>query len=237
METKADVVHTHSITQIDGIDEIMITKADVEHTHSHNDVTDWDVQMDSKANVEHTHAISDVNGLQEALDSKLEIADGNLTIDGTIDATAIGPNLLKAIDDSGIGPNMMNVIVGMLYPVGCIYTSMSPTSPDTLFGGSWTPIVDRFLWCTSGSLETGGSATITINNLPSHNHVVQSIIYPSNTLGNPDGATDSSSSSETYENRRYWRGVGSASYTTTSTGNNVAYYPPYMTCYAWYRTA
>ncbi len=50
-----------------------------------------------------------------------------------------------------------------IYPIGCIYMSVSPTNPRNLFGGTWEQIQDTFLLCcgttyTAGS--TGGSATM-----------------------------------------------------------------------------
>ena len=61
-------------------------------------------------------------------------------------------------------------IIDLVYPLGSIYTSMDPTSPSERFGGTWTQIVDRFLYCASSSGTTGGSSTITEANLPSHTH-------------------------------------------------------------------
>ena len=46
------------------------TKADVGHTHTISDVTDLQTTLDGKAATSHTHAISNVTGLQTALDNK-----------------------------------------------------------------------------------------------------------------------------------------------------------------------
>lgn len=64
-----------------------------------------------------------------------------------------------------------------LYPVGSVYISFSSTSPQTLFGGTWTRLKDRFLLASGDSYApntTGGSATktIAVSNMPSHNHTV-----------------------------------------------------------------
>lgn len=45
------------------------------------------------------------------------------------------------------------------YPVGAIYLSWSSTSPASLFGGTWTQITDRFLYCHNSSGTNGGSNT------------------------------------------------------------------------------
>ena len=62
-----------------------------------------------------------------------------------------------------------------LYPVGSVYISFNPTSPQTLFGGTWIRLKDRVLMAAGDTYAintTGGSASVTlnINQLPSHNH-------------------------------------------------------------------
>ena len=62
-----------------------------------------------------------------------------------------------------------------LYPVGSVYISFNPTSPQTLFGGTWTRLKDRVLMAAGDTYAintTGGSASVTlnVNQLPSHNH-------------------------------------------------------------------
>ncbi|EAX71868.1 hypothetical protein TVAG_555250, partial [Trichomonas vaginalis G3] len=64
-------------------------------------------------------------------------------------------------------------ILQTLYPIGSIYTSMNSTNPETVLGfGTWTQIVDRFLYCANSSKETGGSKTISGENLPAHSHYI-----------------------------------------------------------------
>lgn len=43
--------------------------------------------------------------------------------------------------------------------------------PGILFGGTWTSVTGRFLYCNAGT-GTGGSNThtLTVSELPSHNH-------------------------------------------------------------------
>lgn len=61
------------------------------------------------------------------------------------------------------------------YPVGSVYTSSKPTSPAELFGGTWEPIQDTFLWCAGpkhAAGTTGGEEThtLTVDEVPSHAH-------------------------------------------------------------------
>lgn len=77
--------------------------------------------------------------------------------------------------DHLLAPAVLQVLQAV-YPVGSIYCSYGSTSPATLFGfGSWTKIEGRFLLganSTYGLGSTGGSATVTltVNQIPSHNH-------------------------------------------------------------------
>lgn len=78
------------------------------------------------------------------------------------------------------------------FPVGSIYISVSSTNPTTWFGGTWEQIKGRFLLgvgspsdnsdnyfgtignksYSAGVGSTGGQSnhTLTINEMPSHNH-------------------------------------------------------------------
>lgn len=62
------------------------------------------------------------------------------------------------------------------WPVGSIYTSTKPTDPHKLFGGTWEPIQDTFLWCAGpkhAAGTTGGAEThtLTIDEMPAHSHM------------------------------------------------------------------
>ena len=62
------------------------------------------------------------------------------------------------------------------YPIGAYYISSSPTSPATLFGGTWVQVKDRMILAVGDTYNsaglTGGSATtkLVVNNIPSHGH-------------------------------------------------------------------
>lgn len=67
--------------------------------------------------------------------------------------------------------NFVNLL-DIVYPVDSVYISFNETSPSDIVGGTWTPIIDEFLYSSSkyGVGNTGGSTT--------HNHI----------LGNHGGA-------------------------------------------------
>ena len=67
--------------------------------------------------------------------------------------------------------------VAGIFPIGSIYMSVNETDPKDLFGGTWERIKDTFLLAcgdTYANGATGGEAThkLTIEEMPSHNHVV-----------------------------------------------------------------
>ena len=64
-----------------------------------------------------------------------------------------------------------------LYPIGSVYISFNSADPSTLFGGTWQRLKDTFLLASGDAYaagSTGGSATktISVSNMPAHNHSV-----------------------------------------------------------------
>ena len=141
-------------------------------------------------------------------------------------------------------------ILQTLYPVGSIYTSMTSTSPNTVFGfGTWTQITDRFLYCANSSKQTGGSST------HSHEYGLKAPMWhgalcdndnmSSCKLWNGEEWTTTSNGLDTNTVTHKVRSAysGDASSQTTNRGyiigntGTTSSMPPYITVYAWYRTA
>ena len=136
-----------------------------------------------------------------------------------------------------------NHLVDYIYPVGSIYMSVNSTSPQTLFGGTWVEIQGRFLigrnnTYTAGS--TGGEAahTLTVAEMPSHNH---SMIKASDgtawaAMGWPESASAAEHGPSNWgtSSAPKVQGVG-AGYTGGSGAHNNM--PPYLAVYMWKRTA
>ena len=65
-------------------------------------------------------------------------------------------------------------LIDVFYPVGTIYeTKDANFNPNTVWGGTWVRIQDKFLVAAGSTYSgTGGSASVTLttDNLPSHNH-------------------------------------------------------------------
>ena len=131
--------------------------------HSSESTTDYDCRLQ-------------YNGTELNSTKGLSVT-GNLTASGTLEGATVGTNLKNAIKST---------ILEIAFPVGTIYTSIVNTSPATLFGGTWTQITNRFLYCipststggsTGGSDKhshsisfTSGSTTLTTTQIPSHSH-------------------------------------------------------------------
>ncbi|EAX79418.1 hypothetical protein TVAG_259650 [Trichomonas vaginalis G3] len=212
-----------------GVTELRNTKADSTWIKGYVDATKERIFAWTEGTYPqkyHRHSISDVNELEE--------------------------KLYKKADKTEL-QTLKTEILQTLYPIGSIYTSMNSTRPEVVLGfGTWTQIVDRFLYCANSSKETGGSKTISGANLPAHSH------YVSLTTSREGG-----------HRHKYWDWTGMtkgkgydvkdnvqfaincyldntevggdhthfvSGYTQT-TGQSKEYMPPYMTVYAWYRNA
>ena len=165
-------------------------------------------------------------------------------------------------------------LLDKVYPVGSIYMSTSSTSPADLFGGTWESLKDRFLVGAGSSYEanaTGGASshahttgehTLTIDELPSHNHGNDGA---HNHLGGTKRIHDSAdgyygswsdAGSDTYTLVRHTGGSASydLDYTSKSGGHahssrggdgphshgdtgSASNIPPYLAVYMWKRIA
>lgn len=122
------------------------------------------------------------------------------------------------------------------FPVGFIYQSYNSTSPADIYGGSWTNITGRFLYCNNGT-GTGGSNThkLSANEMPSHSHTI--CLAASRHDGQSDYGLPLVPG---YAGRVAIEFTDNAHTTkTNNTGGNAAHnnMPAYQTCYAWRRTA
>ena len=64
--------HSHSVSDVTGLQSALDGKAASSHTHAVSDVTGLQNVLDGKAALSHSHAMSDVTGLQNALDAKAD---------------------------------------------------------------------------------------------------------------------------------------------------------------------
>lgn len=135
-----------------------------------------------------------------------KVVDGELTQDST--ATA-------PVDKT---------IFDLIYPVGSIYLSTSPASPEILFGGIWEQIKDVFLLAAGDSYEagdTGGVATVTLTSKQLPISAWQSV--------SGSGGVETSTSGAAGAGRGMWT-------QSTTWGQPHENMPPYLAVYAWRRT-
>ncbi|EAX74948.1 hypothetical protein TVAG_279170, partial [Trichomonas vaginalis G3] len=195
LETKADKTHTHSISDITNLQETLNRKSAVGHTHSISDITNLQETLNTKANKTHTHSISDLTNLQETLNTKANkththtsfttFTADDITLNTTLPSK--GPTIPPAtslVDTLISNDNsimhlrqelnvLKQILPNLIYPVGSLYVSMNSTRPEVVLGfGTWTQIVDRFLYCANSSKETGGSKTISGANFTAHSHYI-----------------------------------------------------------------
>ena len=148
------------------------------------------------------------------------------------------------INAGTFGGMTVGQFVDMIYPVGSIYMSVSNTSPETLFGGTWESIGGRFLLgadATYAAGSVGGEAVhkLTIAEMPDHSHNVRTLApwgkeatLPAWSAYATDGTIESSG--ENGKTDKFWEytlvlGEGSG-----AAHNNM---PPYLAVYMWKRTA
>lgn len=158
--------------------------------------------------------------------------------------------------DSEQQTKQINAIANVIYPVGSIYMSMNSTSPQTLFGGVWEQIEDKFLLSagstyTAGS--TGGSATVTLTSaqsgLKAHSHGMAHTHKHRHDLnksfstgsGSVNAYTVTSNRSTSTQYTGYDETASSKSTTDNNTASNASEahnnMPPYLTVYMWKRIA
>ena len=121
-----------------------------------------------------------------------------------------------------------NNLLDKIYPIGSIYISTHNTNPSTLFGGSWQQIKDTFLLSAGDTYvagATGGEAThtLTIDEMPSHNHDIA--VYQS-------GSTETANGLVRQANGQISTGLYVRYRGGNQPHNNM---PPYLTVYMWQR--
>lgn len=149
---------------------------------------------------------------------------------------------LKCSDD------LRKLILNTIYPIGSIYVSMNSTNPKNILGGTWTQITNRFLYCTSSSKSTGGSTTTGSHKLTAAESGVGNHVH----TGKKAFMIDTGSQDPGWHGPpiRNWNDsdyktdpVGLGDYMNATSADAKSGHthpqnlPPYITCYAWYRTA
>ena len=205
--------------------------------------------------VKGTEIDTEFNNIATAVATKADLASPTFTGTPTLPTGTIATTQSAGSNTTTVATTaFVQAAIALLYPVGSIYTNASvSTNPATLLGfGTWTAFgAGRVMvGFDSGNAlfdtaeETGGSAdaivvshthtaTSTVTD-PSHNHsysVVQ-------TSGGAGGGTQSYTTTASITTGSSVTGitVATSNASTGSSGTN-ANYQPYITVYAWKRTA
>ena len=152
--------------------------------------------------------------------------------------------MAKTIDLGRVrGGAELDEIVNMVYPVGSIYMSVNDVNPQTLFGGEWEQLKDRFLLGagdTYANETTGGEATHTLveSELPRINGVIWASAGGVAVFSNGTGAFSTYGSQLSAPS---WSGGSAKKYDAISLniggGKDHNNMPPYLAVYMWKRTA
>ncbi|EAX79020.1 hypothetical protein TVAG_078660 [Trichomonas vaginalis G3] len=267
LNRKSDVGHTHDFFATVGIENIAGTVEEPDGTGG--DVLNWkppnfpqgltsdeDITTMKYTRCRNVYVMEDENNVkftaQDLYDNKADKTYVNDELDKKADKTYVNDELDKKADKTEL-QTLKTEILQTLYPIGSIYTSMNSTKPETVLGfGTWTQIVDRFLYCANSSKETGGSKTISGANLPAHSHYINLSTSEAGLHSHRFWDWSGMTKGKGYDVKEdvkfaincYWDntdvgGIHShrvSGYTQT-TGQSKDYMPPYMTVYAWYRIA
>ena len=132
-------------------------------------------------------------------------------------------------------PTISNIL-NSVYPVGSIYISVSSANPGLTFGGTWVSFgsgktlvgVDTGDADFSTAEATGGEKThtLTVNEMPSHNHDKLKLRWSTNTGANAVYGSNGSGSGSEYDSQAYEGG--------DQPHNNMQ---PYVVVYFWKRVS
>ena len=138
-------------------------------------------------------------------------------------------------------------LLGLVYPVGSVYMSVSSASPASLFGGEWEAMEGRFLVGAGSSFAPGSqggasshshgtkSLALSLSQIPSHSHSFSYNNYRMQDSGNSGYGEYSNVIGPDYTRTTSSAG-GSAAHNHGST-DSASSLPPYTAVYMWRRTA
>ena len=183
----------------------------------------WDLYVEKVSNY-------DTVTLQDWYTSVPTASRLKITFPGTLVATV--PAGLKGYYRAT--PLIVRSILDFIFPVGFVLTLYSHADPNTMYPGTtWERIENRFLWATTsgGTIgQTGGSSThtLTVDEMPSHSHSINSNVSWDATNG-------------TYANFRTGSNTnnyGKNNLNTVAVGGGKAHnnMPPYIQVSIWRRT-
>ena len=163
----------------------------------------------------------------------IEAADAAITTARPTPSLASGIEATEVLALLSAAPSATTTTLLNVYPVGCVYTSVVATSPQTFFGGTWVAFgsgkvlvgVDANDTDFDTVEEAGGSKTHTMTEaqLPAHTHNVIAMELAEGTNNRTGGGELSASTTIESE--------------STGLGQAFNIVQPYVTVHMWKRTA
>ena len=110
------------------------------------------------------------------------------------------------------------------FPVGYVYLSSNNTSPATTYGGTWSPLNESRYLRLAGAWGTGGSNTISVDQMPKHTHsfndttnnrIITSIVAGTTSVAFAGGGTGYAPSGAVYDAKIVSTGGGQHSIQAT----------------------
>lgn len=166
------------------------------------------------------------------------MAIANVLITSLPEATSPSANDYLILQGKNTQRIKWSALLDKIYPVGCIYQSVSSTSPASFLGGTWEQIKDRFI-LAAGDIyaagSTGGEAehTLTESEMPKHNHKTAKGERHDDEMGTKFEQYDTYQAEASVKPGYYWEA------STLSAGNSQPHnnMPPYIATYVWMRIA
>ena len=140
----------------------------------------------------------------------------------------------------------------IIYPIGSVYLTINDVNPQTLFGGTWEQIKDRFL-LGAGDIyragKTGGKAIhdhpYKVGYRPYYGGLVGNdqdaiMLYDYQTNSWTSGSKDTGMPESNAINKGFTKSyyaIDAARYSVTAHNDKAFNIPPYLAVYMWKRTA
>ncbi len=144
LNNKASASHTHPISEITNLQTELNNKAAASHTHPISEITNLQTELNNKAAASHTHAISEITNLQTELNNKASTIYVDTQITNLVDSAPGALDTLNELaaalnDDANFSTTVTNSIAGKLPLTGGALSGDVTTSVGSFTSSSLVP--------------------------------------------------------------------------------------------------